>query len=95
MSDPLDDPAELRPTMLKLADGREYPVCGWCRDCRWWQLPPSGYNLMVRKPWGDCARSNEPGSLFETYSDDWSCVATAPTFGCIQYEPREGAPVHD
>lgn len=67
---------------------------GYCRDCKWWDNPPywGDYphwgDYPDRRCWRACGQPKDR-ALFEVWAVDCDDVATAPDFGCVQWQARE------
>ena len=71
-----------------------------CRDCRHWDRTYKAES-PEHSEWGDCLLAREDAgesAVPETLAVAWDAernhagLLTAPTFGCVQFEPkREGA----
>lgn len=64
------------------------PVSGRCRDCRWWDGMPEKFP----EQFGDCKKSEQPGSLMLGAESDISgerTIMTSPDFGCVMFEARD------
>lgn len=77
-------------------------MTGRCKDCRHWGAGGWDGEEMFEERWRECGlaevRSEKwdlvrnPLALFRGHGGDMaSYVFTAPDFGCVQFEPKEGA----
>lgn len=67
----------------------EARVVGLCRDCKHW-LDADDAKRLGAKDWRICDRAEEPGKAkLVGYGNQQSWLATAPDFGCVQFEGRE------
>jgi hypothetical protein len=73
-----------------------------CATCEWWGLHPDydhvlSYDGAIPDDWKYCQRTirewwGDPppeGSLLAVSGYEFEGLATSPTFGCVQHEPKE------
>lgn len=70
------------------------PTCGYCRDCKWWEI----HSIYTRETaiGGNCALaeqdSDENANSLATAHDTeqyHAWLSTSPEFGCVQFQPVE------
>lgn len=79
-------------------------VVGYCRDCRWWSTVETTY----RDGWGICEMAESEGQKDKfgpnyqqtlAFAVDGEMIIagleTAPTFGCVQFQPQPSPPIED
>jgi hypothetical protein len=94
--------SDILQTTLKISVVKELPICGYCRDCRWWILLDKNLQYYYRdenRP-GICDKSvnrfmgvidhPETLSLAGTDQGDPAILRTSPDFGCVQFEVKNG-----
>lgn len=72
-------------------------MSGLCKDCRHWHVSEDAFGPNLQS-WGRCGlgEGERGGPVKETlaYADDFegfsATLVTAPNFGCVQHEPRDG-----
>jgi hypothetical protein len=73
---------------------------GQCKDCQWWDSPLTVYFSSEKTVtgWGECklteveytVKHPETLALIQARGDS-GALATAPTFGCVQFEAKPDA----
>jgi hypothetical protein len=62
-----------------------HPVCGFCKDCKWWESSVThGYcDLANYENQVDHAKSKATA-----WGREGAILETAPDFGCVQFEVK-------
>jgi len=58
---------------------------GSCKNCKWWSGPTG---IGKNSGWGWCDNDESGSCLFEAIGHYDAYLLTAPTFGCVHFEPK-------